>query len=625
MLRNYIKHIFYITFIIVLSFAVFSAQEASAQANTTTVFCPAGYTCKPIASICPEGYICTPITKKIDCPKDYVCEAVNTDSTIKNTACYKFSAHMTIGSTGADVVALQKFLIENGFLVLPTDTILGSYSALTRLAVIRYQTAVGLPTVGIVGPLTMRKLNMSCGGATSTTIDSSNSRIKMSWSNGKEKVNIGLVDNRFEKDGTILGWIMLDQKTSGSFVWNGQSITDLLGKTAWKPLSVSTGPFRIIAVSAGQTGNYCMSSQSDCSYVLSLTSFTIGANRSYDLILPSFPISTKASKILMSDTPSITSVNPTYGFAGTSVTLTGTGFDANVKGGIGLSVTGKAYGTNVAINYISPTRITATLPSDMNNGTYYLSIEGGNFITDTRGVSFIVTGATPTPVIVTTPPKESLLTTSCYSTPSSPKIGDKVTWQLVQSGGASPYTYSWTGSDGLVGNMNGYAYKAYTTGGIKTATLTVKTPQQSVTANCSVNVISSASNVNNSVSPINPTITVTYPKGGEALYFGNKLPIKWSYTGFEGFTTEHVDVYLVPQDGRTALQVATNFAYSSNNNINLSLDKSIKLTTGSYKVKVMCQPDNSAGFRACSDMSDTAFTIMDAPSPSPSPASSGGY
>ncbi|MDD4989310.1 MAG: peptidoglycan-binding protein [Candidatus Pacebacteria bacterium] len=77
-----------------------------------------------------------------------------------------FDANLTVGSTGADVSALQTWLIENGFLNIPAAT--GTFGPLTKAAVAAYQTSVGItPAAGYVGPITRAKLNAGAGGSVS--------------------------------------------------------------------------------------------------------------------------------------------------------------------------------------------------------------------------------------------------------------------------------------------------------------------------------------------------------------------------------------------------------------------------------------------------------------------------
>jgi len=56
------------------------------------------------------------------------------------------------GATGSDVLALQRFLIDLGF--LSSDSATGYYGPLTAAAVAKFQKDHGLEAVGNVGPLT---------------------------------------------------------------------------------------------------------------------------------------------------------------------------------------------------------------------------------------------------------------------------------------------------------------------------------------------------------------------------------------------------------------------------------------------------------------------------------------
>ncbi len=80
-----------------------------------------------------------------------------------------FSSYLTVGSTGADVVALQTWLIDHGFSI-PSITAgtaaKGYFGQQTKAAVIAYQASVGLPNTGFVGPLTIAKLNAGGGAMT---------------------------------------------------------------------------------------------------------------------------------------------------------------------------------------------------------------------------------------------------------------------------------------------------------------------------------------------------------------------------------------------------------------------------------------------------------------------------
>lgn len=78
---------------------------------------------------------------------------------------YTFSNNLTVGSTGADVSALQSALIAAGYSIPSISSGAaqpGYFGSQTKAAVVAYQTANSLPSTGFVGPLTRGVLN---GGA----------------------------------------------------------------------------------------------------------------------------------------------------------------------------------------------------------------------------------------------------------------------------------------------------------------------------------------------------------------------------------------------------------------------------------------------------------------------------
>ena len=81
-----------------------------------------------------------------------------------------FTRFLTVGSTGADVVELQTILETQGYLVMPAGVAKGYFGQLTKSAVAKWQAAVGLPSTGYFGPLSIAKINagMTGGGSTGT-------------------------------------------------------------------------------------------------------------------------------------------------------------------------------------------------------------------------------------------------------------------------------------------------------------------------------------------------------------------------------------------------------------------------------------------------------------------------
>jgi hypothetical protein len=73
-----------------------------------------------------------------------------------------YNANLSVGSTGADVSALQAFLISKGHEIKAISSgavAPGYFGSQTKTAVMAYQASVGVPSTGFVGPLTRGVLN----------------------------------------------------------------------------------------------------------------------------------------------------------------------------------------------------------------------------------------------------------------------------------------------------------------------------------------------------------------------------------------------------------------------------------------------------------------------------------
>lgn len=70
---------------------------------------------------------------------------------------FTFTRSLTLGSSGADVAALQQILTSRGFYTYPVIT--GYYGKVTAQAVADFQKSLGLEGVGYVGPATRAALN----------------------------------------------------------------------------------------------------------------------------------------------------------------------------------------------------------------------------------------------------------------------------------------------------------------------------------------------------------------------------------------------------------------------------------------------------------------------------------
>lgn len=75
---------------------------------------------------------------------------------------YTFNTNLTVGSTGADVVALQTWLMASGYsipAIASGAASKGYFGSQTQMAVKAYQASKGIPNTGFVGPLTRGALN----------------------------------------------------------------------------------------------------------------------------------------------------------------------------------------------------------------------------------------------------------------------------------------------------------------------------------------------------------------------------------------------------------------------------------------------------------------------------------
>jgi hypothetical protein len=88
----------------------------------------------------------------------------------QTTASYTYNTNLTIGSRGADVVALQSFLEAKGVLTIPAGTAKGYFGALTRSALAAYQSMKGItPAAGYFGPITRAAVSADSSVSTTTT------------------------------------------------------------------------------------------------------------------------------------------------------------------------------------------------------------------------------------------------------------------------------------------------------------------------------------------------------------------------------------------------------------------------------------------------------------------------
>ena len=76
---------------------------------------------------------------------------------VLGVAVYNFVNNLAVGSRGADVMALQQFLIDGGYAIPAGAT--GYFGMQTKEAVRAFQKAKGVANTGFVGQLTRAELN----------------------------------------------------------------------------------------------------------------------------------------------------------------------------------------------------------------------------------------------------------------------------------------------------------------------------------------------------------------------------------------------------------------------------------------------------------------------------------
>ncbi len=121
-----------------------------------------------------------------------------------------FTSNLTVGSKGAEVEALQKWLVSKGYLTMPAGVAYGFFGPATRAALAKYQAEAGIsPASGYFGPITRAKLNAMGGSTTTTTGGSTTTTGGSITTVGAEgtlavtQSNAGLVSTAYEGDSMV--------------------------------------------------------------------------------------------------------------------------------------------------------------------------------------------------------------------------------------------------------------------------------------------------------------------------------------------------------------------------------------------------------------------------------------
>lgn len=146
---------------------------------------------------------------------------------------YMFNANLTVGSTGADVVALQDRVMAAGYTIPAIASgaaAKGYFGAQTAAAVKLYQASRGIPNTGFVGPLTRAALNSN------SSVVTSNPGFVCPPGYQCIAPGSGTATNPTNNTGTITtpgveGTLAATQSSAGisSTVYEGQSMAPVLG------------------------------------------------------------------------------------------------------------------------------------------------------------------------------------------------------------------------------------------------------------------------------------------------------------------------------------------------------------------------------------------------------------
>ncbi|MCX6787114.1 MAG: peptidoglycan-binding protein [Candidatus Kaiserbacteria bacterium] len=120
-------------------------------------------------NICGSGFVWNPSTMAcVQSVATVLTPAISpVQGRVLGAAVYNFASDLTVGSHGADVTALQQFLIDSGYAIPAGAT--GYFGTQTKTAVIAFQKARGITQTGYVGPLTRTALNKGSSGLSGFT------------------------------------------------------------------------------------------------------------------------------------------------------------------------------------------------------------------------------------------------------------------------------------------------------------------------------------------------------------------------------------------------------------------------------------------------------------------------
>lgn len=109
------------------------------------------------------------------------------------------------------------------------------------------------------------------------------------------------------------------------------------------------------------------------------------------------------------------------------------------------------------------------------------------------------------------PASSNNLDVACFVDPTNASVDQPVTWKTEVVGGQAPYTYSWTGSDGVSGSGQSVT-KYYSSGGSKSAVVSVTSADGKTTTHACSNTVAIGNGARSTVARATQAPTQTVPK-----------------------------------------------------------------------------------------------------------------
>jgi hypothetical protein len=449
-------------------------------------------------------------------------------------------------------------------------------------------------------------------------VDDNKTQININWTNGVGKLRIGLIDDRYEKNGVVLGWISGEDNSSyGMAGWDGKYVSDLNFKTTWDVSSLSKGPYRILAVTQDSNGNICSSEKTGCNFVLS-DKFKI-TNSILNITLPPF----KSTNL----TPTITITSPNGGgyYAKNSpmkVTWTTNIPQTEYLDVIRLRAYQNGQEYYLAGGVLNTGGTNVTIPSNVPAGAYTLEIKtytkgSGVLVMDASDSYFKITDSTVTPPtqLISISPVESTINSgeSVKFNFTFPRNLTGASLSIICPSGVT------TGTSPEVCNRGYMNLTSNLDWNLILSNLTTQTQYVDVVYSVTYPDPTSNKGQNSTVkarvavkpTTNTPSIKVLSPNGGEVLNVGSSAQINWASKGNIGQKIRLNLDYVTPNSGRGYL-IATDIPDTGSYTWKVPNDwlgsaEQIK-DYGKYYRTQACVLDSNSNISSC-DYSDNTFTI----------------